>query len=552
MLSSPFSVRAAAMSFVAALAWGTHVEAAPMSCFNHKAVAGDTLIGLSETLLTRPADWPVLARLNHVRDPRRIPVGTVLCIPIHLLKSTPRPGVVLEVVGQASRSQPNSARQEGPVTAISKGDVVSAGMTLRTSADGYVTVQLADGSILKVQANTEARLDASQHYEAAGFFSSIWSVLRGRVESLVTHLTGGEPRYQIKTPQAVLGVRGTEFRVQTDEHRTLGETLTGAVFVRSQRQSALVSAGQGTVSDGQQVSAPTPLPPAPDLSQLPSLHERPVVRLSLPASPGARAYRVQVAEDADFRRVRAEATDTTPTLRLLDLPDGQYHLRARVIDAQGLESADALQRFTLKARPEPPLPTAPAAKAKVRDTGLSLSWAAHPEATGYRLQIAQDATFQKLVAERLDLKDSQTRVDLPPGDYVWRLATTRTGSDHGPWGDAQAVVLRPLPAQAQPPRVTDDTLYFELPAEPGQRFELQVATDAAFARIAQSIPSDTPSVAVARPAEGGHLHVRYRAIDTDGFIGPYSRPQVVVLPACVRDGTGHCLGGGARFLISPP
>lgn len=552
MLSSLFSVRAAAISFAAALAWGARVQAAPVSCFNHKAVAGDTLIGLSETLLNRPADWPILARLNHIQAPRRIPIGTVLCIPVGLLKATPKPGVVLEVVGQVSRSQPGVKGQAGTTAPVSKGDLINAGMTLRTRADGYVTVQLADGSILKVQADTEARLDTSQQYEAAGFFSSIWSVLRGRVESLVTHLTGGEPRYQIKTPQAVLGVRGTEFRVYTDEQRTLSETLTGAVFVSSQRHAALVSAGQGTVSDGKQVAKPTPLPRPPDLGQLPSLHDRPIVRLNLPAVAGAHAYRVQVAEDADFHRVRGETTNTSPTLRLLDLPDGLYHLRARVIDAQGLESADALQHFTLKARPEPPIPTSPAAKAKVRDTALAMSWAAHPEATRYRLQIAKDPSFQPLVAERLDLQDTQTRIDLPPGDYVWRLGTSRAGPDDGPWGDAQAVLLRALPAEAPPPHITDDKLYFELPAEPGQRFELQMASDTAFAHITQAIASNTPSIAATRPAEGGKLYVRYRAIDADGFVGPYTRPQLVALPACVRDGTGHCIGGGARYLISTP
>lgn len=526
---------------------------APDPCFSYKAIEGDTLIGLGERFLARPADWPVLARINHVHQPRRIPVGTVLCLPEGLLKRTPKPGVVLEVVGQATRTQASANGSAAASAPLIKGDVIKAGMQLRTSTNGYVTVQLADGSILKVQADTEARLDSSQHYEAAGFFASVWSVLRGRVESLVTHLTGGQPRYQIKTPQAVLGVRGTEFRVQTDAQRTLNETLTGSVLVSGQRQGELVSAGQGTIADARSnVARPVPLPPAPNVSELPGLFERLVLRFDLPEVPGAAGYRLQLAEDAEFRRVRGEVTAARPPLRLTDLPDGDYFVRARVIGAQGLEGPDAIHRIKLKARPEPPIPTAPANKAKIRDKGFGLNWSAHPEAVSYRLQVASDAGFQNVLVQRDDIRDTQTRIDLPAGDYHWRLASTRHGADQGPWGDPLLVLLRDPPAAPPPPQITADSLSFQLQAEPGQRFEFQTAADAEFTQGLQDISSAESTVVIPRPAEGGRLYVRYRAIDADGFIGPYTRPQLVALPACVRDGHGRCISSGERYLTSRP
>lgn len=533
------------------------VVAGTVSCHTHTAVAGDTLIALSQRYLAQPQHWQVLARVNHVPNPRRIPIGTELCIPVDQLKATPRPGVVLEVVGQATAQQDTRAGLASTPQEVRKGDAVPPGMTLRTSTNGYVTVQLADGSILKIQADTQARLDSSQHYEEAGFYASVWSVLRGRVESLVTHLTGGQPRYQIKTPQAVLGVRGTEFRVATDARRTLGETLTGTVAVSNGKQAALLGAGQGTVAEGlSQVAPPMPLPPAPTLSALPTLFERPLLRVDLPATPGATSYRLQIAEDADFRRVRAELTDTQPRFRVSELPDGVYFLRMRVANAQGLEGQNAQATFQLKARPEPPIPTAPGHQAKLRAREATLSWTSHPQATRYRLQIAHDAAFTQLVVDRADIRDTQLVAPLPAGDYFWRIATTastNTGAlDPGPWGDAQALLMREPPAQPPPPKLTPDALQFSLQAEPGQRFEFQMARDEFFADLIKAVSSDSPDVSLPRPTEGGRLYVRYRAIDPDGFVGPYTSPQLVLLPSCLRSGHGACVRGGERFITTRP
>ncbi|MDT1000381.1 hypothetical protein RNI08_32125, partial [Pseudomonas aeruginosa] len=61
----------------------------------------------------------------------------------------------------------------------------------------------------------------------------------------------------------------------------------------------------------------------------------------------------------------------------------------------------------LKARPEPPIPTAPVDHAKVRAKEVTLSWTTHPDARQYRLQVARDAAFTQLVAEHTALKDTQ-------------------------------------------------------------------------------------------------------------------------------------------------
>lgn len=526
------------------------------SYYRHTARPGDTLIGLGQALLVRPSDWPQLARLNHIDNPRRIPIGAEIRIPVALMKSTPSPGAVLAVVGPASvRPAPRD-----PARPLQVGEPIPPGAEIETGAGGYVTVQLADGSVLKVQSGTTAGLEHSNRYESAGFFASRLRLLKGRLEALVAHLTGGEPRFEVKTPQALLGVRGTEFRIAVDEARnvTRSEVLDGAVAVGAsagQRQQAQrVAAGYGTQVDARQGTIPpVPLSPAPDLSAVPALHERILVRINVPPVPGSTRYRAQVAQDAAFQQVQSEVVSPTPEFRFADLPDGHYHLRVRVADARGLEGADATRQFHLKARPEPPIVSLPRPGGKVRGTSAPLAWAGQPEAARYHLQVTDsgDHGFQHALVNQDTIATTQVDLPLPVGDYLWRVASIRPDGDHGPFGDPQSFVLKPPPPPPAPPKVDDKSLSFNWVAEPGQTFEFQTAADEAFAHVLVAKVLTEPAIQIDRPEQGGRLFIRYRAIDPDGFVGPYTAPQVVLLPTCLRDGSGGCVQAGSGWVTSP-
>ena len=83
-----------------------------------------------------------------------------------------------------------------------------------------------------------------------------------------------------------------------------------------------------------------------------------------------------------------------------ELPDGDYVLRVRAIDAQGLEGRDADLRFRLKARPEPPLPSAPAPRAVTVGGRVEFAWAANPQAATYELQLAAEPTLTRAKPRR--------------------------------------------------------------------------------------------------------------------------------------------------------
>lgn len=102
----------------------------------------------------------------------------------------------------------------------------------------------------------------------------------------------------------------------------------------------------------------------------------------------------------------------------------------------------------------------------------------------------------------------------------------------------------PPPTNLPPPQITEQHLQFSWPAEPGQTFEFQMARDEAFTLDLTALKTALPQAQVNRPQRGGRWWVRTRATDADGYVGPYSTPQVLTLPSCAIDGQGDCLRSG--------
>ncbi len=517
----------------------------------HTAVQGDTLIGLSRRLLVQPKAWPELARINAVRNPNRIPVGTELRIPLRLMRVEAANASVLGVVGDVKvAGQPLAA-----------GQALAEGTEIVTGPDGHASVRLVDGTLLRLRPGSSLVLRESRRLRDVDTVQSGASLQRGRVEVEAAPAAAGKPGFKIETPQGVLGVRGTEFRVAAAGAlaNTRGEVLGGVVAfgglggVGSGSPPAAVGAGFGTVIDASgQVAVPVKLLDAPELGELPALQDRILVRLALPPLENATAYRAQVSLDATFDRVVADLTSATPELRFADLADAEYVLRVRGVDKLGLEGRNADHRFKLKARPEAPLPSSPPPKAVSFGGRVELAWTANAEAASYRLRLASSADFKPALRDITGLRELSTTFDgLAPGTYFWQLASVRADGDQGPFGDPRSFELRPLPPQPPPPKVGERGISLAWEGRPGQTFELQLARDAAFKQIVLERTLSEPQIELPLPGSG-RFYLRLRARDPDGFIGPYTTPQFFDVPNCLRDGSGQCVRATDQPLLIAP
>lgn len=520
--------------------------------FTHVVTREETLIALSRRLLADPRQWPQLQQHNRIVDARRIPVGTVLKIPVRLLATEPVPARVLSASGEVSGPQG---------VAVAAGQALPQGARLQAGDGGQATLQLVDGTVLRLRAGSAVQVETSQRLPRSGEVLSGVKVEAGQVEVQAQKRPGaGAPGFQISTPQGLLGVRGTEFRVSVDARAetTRNEVLEGQVMTegRDGRAGRSVAAGFGVVVDRSgTVTPPVRLLAPPDVSAWPALQERVLVRFPIRPQPAVVAYRAQVAAAADpaFERVLQDVRSTGAELRLVDLPNGDYRIRVRAEDAQGLQGRDALHLFTLKARPEPPLPTGPGPKAVVSGARLDLAWASVDEARSYRLQLARDEAMREPIQDQRTLAGTAWSVDaLAPGVYFWRLASERSATDQGPFGPVQRVELRALPAPLPPPRVGEDSLKLAWEGLPGQTFEVELARSADFAVLELTRRTEQSALELRLPGTGRYF-VRLRARDPDGFVGPYTAPQAFTVPNCLRDGQQRCVGGadGGSVLISP-
>jgi hypothetical protein len=486
---------------------------------------GDSLWDISTRLLRNPADWQILQKKNAVADPRHMPVGFLLHIPKKLLRFDAAPARVAAVRGDARRASGQ----------LQEGATLASGEEVATGKDSYVALDLADGSRLVLQPESKLSLTALQGSKGAGIYRTRLDLRSGRVENQVAKQQDTESGYRLRTPAAVIAVRGTGFRVVAESDKLArAEVTQGVVKVQGGKgkRAVAVSAGEGlVVTSDARIAPAVPLLPAPDLSGLPSVLDRVLVRVSFPALPGAVGYRVQWAEDDAFRRMVAEGVFQNPAAKFTGVADGKLWVRARGVAESGLEGQDAVRAVTLKARPEPPFASLPKPAGKVRGEAVDFQWTNAEGAASYDLQVASCGDFSQPVQEAKGIAATAWQSGkLPPGNYAWRVASVRADGDHGPYGDGIPFELRPTPATPEPPKVEGSQMEFAWPAEPGQKFELELARDSKFADTPTRMKLDEPKVSLPRP-DAGIWFMRVRATDPDGFVGPWTATQSFEVPA---------------------
>ncbi len=513
-------------------------------------VRADTLIGLSRSVLVSPTAWREVARINKLPDPNRILPGQHLRIPARLLRGDAVSATLVNVTGEVRAGDAPAA----------VGGAVAEGQSIQTGPGGSAVLALADGSRVRVPPSSLAQVAASRSYggrlpagaaasaeQAAAanapshWFAGTMRVLRGSVEVFATKVLRVKP-LEVVTPTAVVGVRGTRYRVAFDDSangRTHAEVVEGQVRFDASRATTGtdVRAGFGASTDaGGKLSTATPLLGAPDLATVPERFERPIVRFAL---PGANTpLRVQVAADAAFdQMVSDQQVAPGAEVRIAGLDDAQWYLRARRIDAQGIEGFDATRPFVLKARPEPPAYRTPRASAKQAVGSVEFAWAPNVAAPRARLQVAEDAAFTHIVEDRDNLDASSLRTDIAkPGSYHWRLASVRPSGDHGPFGDPQRFDLRPMPEPAAVARSADgNALVFKWSGRAEDRQQVEFARDIEFTQVVARAELSGSEWTLAMPSSGGRYYFRYRSVEPDGFVSPYSEKLQVDVP---RDWSG--------------
>ena len=397
--------------------------------FAYIAQPGDTLIGLGRRLLREPNRWPGVQQRNQIANPYRIRPGSILHIPYSWLKVSAETAAVTKVAGAVTTNGK-------PLTT---GQSLSQGALVETGPDGSVAIDLADGSRIILQKSSSLRLSEMQRVDGVPNAHDIQIQLPdGHADTLVKpHRDVG--RFEIITPTASLGVRGTIFRTNmlAAEGVVTTETLEGVVAVSASGETVDTRADFGTrVEKGAAPLKPVPLLPAPVLSTGTNVQRQ--LHFEFAPVGGAKSYHIQVSDNPEFQTFVADTTSEQPVVDLPAPPDGTYWLRVRGVDSLGLEGHDAVQPFNqqLKLSPPPPPPPQPQL-IKISRHALHFQWEAQP-GQQYRAQIARDPQFHHILTDQTRSEGSLDWRRPWPGRYYIRVEPLPTAD-----GTAEASALPP-------------------------------------------------------------------------------------------------------------
>ncbi|HEY2024777.1 FecR family protein [Paraburkholderia sp.] len=396
---------------------------------------GDTLYDIAGRYLADPADWALLSRLNHVPAPRRMSAGIVLRLPSDKLKQDPDSARVVATSGPVEHAFGN-----GPYLLLKTGETLAEGDRVRTGRNGFVTLELPDGSYVTIAQDGELDIEKLRRVVLTGAADRVFELRHGEVESQVTHATRGDDRFQIRSPSVVAGVRGTRFRVDYDggTQTTAVAVIDGAVGVdpaaqRGQRaapapapgvplqaSAQLLKASFGNVTrSGGAVGIPLELLPAPALAQPARVQDGKTVAFDIEPAAQAVGYRVQISRDADQLDLVRDLRVATPRADFGDLPDGTYFVRVASTDSHGLDGLPNVYAFE---RRQFGLDASASQRAGSRDYDFRWFVSHSKVPTSFRFVLAQTADLSHPVIDRTDLPGGELVVsDLPAGVYYWTI-----------------------------------------------------------------------------------------------------------------------------------
>jgi len=556
------------LALALASAW-TGVHAAPTapappaggeSLVPYTVTAHDTLIGLDKTLFAARGAWREVARINHLPDSNRLRPGQVLMVPAKMLQSTVVPAKLDGAFGDVRINDKPAAA----------GALFNVGDTIRTGPASSAVLLLADGSRVKLAPSTEGRLDEQRRFKVKataaavddGLIAASLRLVSGSIEVFASKVLRARP-LEVSTPTAVIGVRGTTYRVRNDVtpataaasavNASATEVVEGKVHAQvgdaAAGLAADVPANFGATLEPGRKPQVLPLPPAPDLSRLPVVFNR----LPLHLTAGNLPLHVQIAEDAAFDHIVQDLhIDARGDVRVPQLADGHWHLRARAVSPEGLEGADSVRQFDLRAHPEPPFAVDPQDNAKRPVGDVTLRWTRSPDAARYVVEVARDAGFKDVVLHEEDVRGEQlvfhpaaTDFGAADGIYWWHALSIDAKGQRGAWSDPQGLVLRPAP-RAPMGQLSPDGSVIELKwgGRQEDRVEVELARDPAYQQVVARGEFTTPFARFPRPAAGSYV-AHYRFLEPDGFRTAWSGDVKIEVDADWR-ATVRSLAPGAQ------
>lgn len=147
---------------------------------------------------------------------RATPLVLVLALAVPAAPRADGPAATVSFLdGEATRSAGGKNERLAQGSALREGDQVETRKRTR------LELTLADGSLVRLGPLSAARLETAAFGKSADDRKVSARLLVGNVWANVAKAVGGDSRFEVKTENAVAGVRGTTFRVDAAHDRSV-------------------------------------------------------------------------------------------------------------------------------------------------------------------------------------------------------------------------------------------------------------------------------------------------------------------------------------------
>lgn len=394
------------------------------------AQQGDTLWDLCLKYTNKRGCWIELAKYNAVRNDRAIPVGNEIRIPAAWLAQPPVVGKVIAVLGSVGYQVTRSASSQP----LQQGQDLHLGARL-VSQQGSARLELGTGNTLLLR--NDSTLDLDTMSGPAGERSTAELILpEGAVEVMV--VPDRKSRFRIETPAAIAAVRGTEYRVNSlpGGESMRGEVLSGSVEVASGQSATSVPAGFGVAT--RKGEAPG------DLRKLLSapVFTGTYASVNLPAevswdrNPGASSWVLDLVAADKPDVVQASYQTGEPGYVFKQLSDGCYTLNVRGVDEEGFNGLESSAPLCIVAKLQAVTGLSEIGQ-DPQNSRTKVGWSPTEGAQQYRLEVAADSAFSRIVDTRLT-SDTHAEINSPTdADLFVRVIAIDAAGNESDTGDMQ-------------------------------------------------------------------------------------------------------------------
>lgn len=219
-------------------------------------------------------------------------------------------GYVYDAAGSVS-----VAIGKNPPRPVVKNDTVASGTVIRTGDNSHAVLKFEDGQVVSMQANSifqvrEYRYEPRQVEEN----SIIFSMFKGGMRFITGNIGQRNPSaFRLATPNATIGIRGTEFLVVMANNATYSQVLSGSISMTNAAGMTILTAGQTALTPSA-AALTTPVPaatvPAGTFSQVIAIP----VPAAIPAPVPPPASGALTGSEAAATGTTATAADATAAM----------------------------------------------------------------------------------------------------------------------------------------------------------------------------------------------------------------------------------------------